>query len=736
MSKETSRRLAIMFTDLVGYSSMMVADEHEAINRLVDYRDILCKIIKKYKGRVIDFAGDSIFASFESAVDAVDAALKIQEALQQYNESHIEKLQTRIGVHYGDVLEKDGGIFGDDVNIAARLEPLGDPLGVCISETVYRELDAQLQNNCICYGRPVLKNIGSSLKIFHLFQGPVNSTKRLHILFRRIKCYLGDRPSMSLPLATVFMVLSVYLLASVFFKPVNAVHYVELGEIRNLSQGEMPEYYTIGIVDEIRTRLKDIPNLYLSVAEDDVGAEVILTGSMQQLSDRVRISYQIIRRADDSQIGGSSIDGSLENMLDLQSELADKVAKELASELSLTLLKEKPVKQQISAEAYQYYLQAREYAKRPDDKQTLNTSSLLYKNALQIDDKFAAAYAGLCEVYWGMYLLERRTELVRQAEQACLQAESLDENLAEVQVALGKIYRGRGRYLKSIAAYNKAIQLEPRNIAAYVGLADVYTNIDSPQLAEQTYLRAIGLQAGNWEAWTKYGRYQFNTGQFDKAEASFSKVISLIPDNVNAYANLGAALLFQGRFKQAARVFSKQAELEPSATILSNVATMYYYDGDYKGAKGMYEKAIELSPKQCLYWSNLADALHQLPGSKEDAINADKQALELCDKEHKVNPENKIILITKSRLLARLGMIEEALSEIKSYKLTASSDPDVQLYLALAFLQSGDIGAMKNALELAVEQGYPRSLVLVEPEFMPYRDDAWFKSMIQSVDTQ
>ena len=732
MSQETSRRLAIMFTDLVGYSSMMAANEREAINRLADYRELIVKRINAHQGKVLDSSGDSIFACFSQVDNAVSAALEIQQALQQYNEDHPAKLYSRIGLHYGMVLEKDGSIYGDDVNIAARLESLGDPEGVCISETVYRELGADLRNNCVSYGHPVLKNIGDSLKVFHLFRQPVKAQKWLQLQSRRIRNYLSDHPVISAPLMIIMLVLSIYVLASIFSRPVKAVYTIELGQIRNLSQNVLPQYYTIGVADELRTRLKRIPKLFLVTSEDNIDADIELTGSLQQLSGKVRVSYRLTRRADGEEIGSGSIDGRLANMLTLQSELADKVVNKLSRELDLKLLKQKVTRQNLSPEAYQYYLQAREYAARPDDSQTLAASISLYKNALQIDDKFAAAYAGLCDAYWGEYLLKRSAEMVNQAEIACLKAQSLNDNLAEVQVALGEIFQGRGNFDKSIAAYNKAILLEPRSIDAFVGLADVYASTNRYKLAQQTYQRAVGLQPGNWKAWVSYGRYLFNRGQFDKAEIAFRKVVALTPDNVNAYANLGAALLYQGRIKQAAQAFSHQAKLQPTATILSNVATMYYYDGNYKDARDNYRKAIELSPEQCIYWSNLADTLHQIPDNKMEAGDADRHALSLCTKEHQVNPQDKIILITKSRLLARLGKTKEALSEIRSSELTNSTDPDVQLYLALAFLQSGEIKAMKNALAQAIKQGYPRFLVMVEPEFAPYRKDAWFKTLLEN----
>jgi len=730
MSRETTRQLAIMFTDLVGYSSMMSADERNAISQLEDYRALLCPIIESHGGTVIEFAGDSIFARFNTATGAVDAGIEIQRALQRYNHQHNRQLRARIGVHYGRVLEKDDHIYGDDINIAARLEPLGDPRGICISEAVYIELDASLQQNCVAYGRPLLKNIGDNLQVYHLFPDPVDNRKRLQLRLRRIGHYLGDHPAVSAPLLIAVLSFSIYLLVPVFFKPTAAAHYVELGEISNLSPEEMPEYYTIGIADEIRTRLKNIPNLYLSKPEDEVGADLILTSSIEKMADQVRISYQITRREDGVQIGGASIDGRLENMLTLQSELALKVATELAGEFDLKLVQKDSVKQHVDPEAYQYYLQAREYAKRPDDKQTLATSVSLYRKAILADNGFAAAYAGLCDSYWGMYLLERHAELVEQAEQACLEAEALNADLAEVQVALGAIYNGRGKWQESISAYNKAIQIEPRNLRAFVGLADVYTHINKPKVAEQTYKRALGLQPGNWEAWTKYGSYQVETGQFDKAEKSFRKVVELIPDSVNAYSNLGAALLYLGDFKQAAKVFSKQAELQPSADIISNAATMYYYDGDFERSARMYKMAIEQAPQQCLYWSNLGDALHQLPNREVEALDADEWALDFCDRELEINPENHEVLLIKGKLLARSGRIGEALDVVKAYNLLNSKYHLDKLDLALVFLRSGDMGAVKNTLEQAVQQGYPRVLILAEPEFAPVRNEPWFKALV------
>ena len=730
MSQETTRRLAIMFTDLVGYSSMMGADEHQAIEQLHEYRTILCSVIESHEGTVIEFAGDAIFARFENTTAAVNAGLEIQQSLTRYNKNHEKGLHTRIGIHVGDVVEKEGSIYGDDINIAARLEPICDPRGVCISEAVYSELDVSLKDKCISFGRPLLKNIGDSLEVFNLFPGPITRQKRLQLELKRVRRYLSDHSAVSVPLTFALLVVGIILIVPAFIKPTADVHNVELGEISNLSPQGLPAYYTIGIADEIHTRLKLIPNLYISSIEDDIGGEAILTGSIEKTGDTVRLSYVIKDRKSGTEIGGASIEGKLEDMLVLQGRLADNVARDLTSEFNLRPVPAKPAKHQANPEAYQYYLQAREYVKRPDDPQTLENAISLYQKALQVDDEYAAAFAGLCEAYWGMYLLVRQNDLVDKAVEACLMAETLDAELTEVQVALGEIYKGRGKLSESIDAYNNAIQIEPRNISAYVGLAELYTTLDNHDLAEQTYQRALGLQPGNWEAWQTYGNYQFNTGQFNKAEKSFRKVIALTPDNVNAYSGLGAVLLYQGDFKQAARVFDEQAKFRPSATMLSNAATMYYFDGDFKRAAGMYEKAIELEPEQCLYWVNLTYALHQIKSRQVEAKKTDSQALSICDRELEINPGNRQVLLMKSRLLAQMGRNDEAMAIANTIAPVNSSDPDTQLNLSLIYLQCDELELAQSALEEALKQGYPKFLVQAEPGFAPVRHEQWFRSLL------
>lgn len=732
MTQHTTRQLAIMFTDVVGYSRMMGNDEQEAIARLETYRNILCPIIESHHGTVIEFAGDAIFARFNTAPEAVDAGMEIQKALRRHNvEDADHPLMTRIGVHYGDVQVMNGDLFGEHVNIAARLEPLCDAEGVCISKAVRDELNAARLKHCVAFGKPVLKNISERFPVYHLFPDPISWGKRLQLATRRGRRYFSDHPTVSYPVALVMLIVSVFLLAPVFIDTSSATHYVELGEIKNLNPDEMPEYYTIGIADEIHTRLKSIPNLYVTKPEDEVGAEIILTGSVQQMAQQVRLAYRLARREDGVEIGGASLNGRLEDMLELQAQLADKVAADISSEFKLKLVESKQPEYEVDPEAYQYYLQARDYASRPDDKRLLETTIHLYKGAIKIDPGFAAAYAGLCQAYWAQYDLSRNEQDVKLAEQACDKAQILDPDSAEVRIALGDIKAGRGLWQQAVAEFNQAIRIDPKSFDAYIKLADVYNDKNDHKLADQTYHRAIRMHPGQWEAWSYYGSYQFNQGDYKSAIKSFQKVLDLTPDNSLGYANLGGVYLYNGQFRLAAEAFKKQAELKPNSQAILNTGTMYYYDGNYARAVEFYRKAIELDPNICGYWSNLSDALSLVNGGVGESYAAAERELVLCDQELVVNPVDFDALLNKASALAHLERYDEAVDNIEAALDVAPNNPQIWLYSSLIHLKRNDIEKARSSLEQAAEGGYPKVLIRAEPAFNPIRNEKWFVALFE-----
>ena len=732
MIQQTTRELAIMFTDLVGYSRMMGDDEQQAIAQLEIYRSILSQVIEDHHGTVIEFAGDAVFARFNTATEAVDAGMDIQRSLRAHNsENENHPLQSRIGVHFGEVLVKGSDLYGDDINIAARLEPLCDAEGVCISKSVRDELNTARLKHCVAFGRPALKNISGRFPVYQLFPEPINWRKRLSLGVRRGRRYFSDHPAVSYSVALTILLAVVFVLAPVFFKPATAAHYMELGEIKNLNPDEMPEYYTIGIADEIQTRLKEIPNLYLTKPEDEVGAEVILTGSVQQMAQQVRLAYRLARREDGVEIGGASLNGRLEDMLDLQAQLAEKVVVDISREFNLNRVESKHAEHEVDPEAYQYYLQARDYASRPDDERSLDTTIHLYKASIKLDPEFAAAHAGLCMANWARYEMSREGQYVMQAEQACHDAQTLDPDSAEVHIALGEVKAGRGLWEQAIAEFNRAIRVDPRNFAAYIKLAEVYNDKNEHKLANQTYRRAISMHPGQWEAWSYYGAYQFNQGDHKGAIKSFRKVVDLTPDNSQGYANLGGVYLYAGQFKKAAEAFNKQSELKPSSQVILNTGTMYYYDGNYVRAAELYRKAIEMDSAICGYWGNLSDALQLIHGREAEAHAAVARDLAVCDQELAVNPVDYEVLINKASSLSKLGRGQDAVAAITTAQTIAPNNPQIWLYSSLVYLRQKDMARTRSSLEQAVEGGDPQTLIRAEPAFDPIRNEEWYQSLLQ-----
>jgi class 3 adenylate cyclase/tetratricopeptide (TPR) repeat protein len=729
MIEHTTRQLAIMFTDLVGYSRMMGDDEQQAIAQLEIYRDILGGIIADHHGTVIEFAGDAVFARFNTATEAVDAGMAIQRELRRHNREHDgPALYSRIGIHFGEVVMRDGDLYGDDVNIAARLEPLCDAEGVCISRSVRDELNSARLRHCVAFGKPALKNISGRFPVYHLFPDPISPLKRVRLSARRAKRYLSDHPAVSYPMALASLVLLVIVLAPVIIEPANTTRYVELGEIKNLNPDEMPEYYTIGIADEIRTRLKDVPNLFITDTGSKI-AEVVLTGSVQQMADQVRLAYRLARREDGVEIGGASLNGDLDDMLDLQAELANSVASDLSREFSLELARPKTAGQDINPEAYQYYLQARDYASRPDDERSLETTIHLYQGAIAIDAEFAAAHAGLCQAYWAQYQRNRDEHDVQLAEQACQEAQRIDPDSAAVHIALGEIRAGRGYWNEAIDEFNKAIRLDPKGLDAYILLADVYNDKNDSKLADQTYRRSIRMHPGQWQAWSYYGNYLFNQGDFKGAIRAYKKVIDLTPDNSSGYASLGAVYLYDSQFKLAAEAFGKQAQLKPSSQSILNEGTMYYYDGNYTRAAELYRRAIDMDADVCGYWGNLSDALLLISGREQEARAAAERDLVLCGEELAVNPVDTDALINRASALSKLGKDQQAIETITTALAVAPNNPQVWVFSALVYLRHGDIENARTSLERAVEGGYPNILIRAEPAFDPIRSRQWFVAL-------
>ncbi|MCG6872031.1 MAG: tetratricopeptide repeat protein, partial [Gammaproteobacteria bacterium] len=364
--------------------------------------------------------------------------------------------------------------------------------------------------------------------------------------------------------------------------------------------------------------------------------------------------------------------------------------------------------------AYDYYLQARDYLRRPHTTENLDNATQLFERALSRDERFARAEAGLCEALWWKYDLTRDTNPADAAEQACRRALALSEKLPEVYVALGNIYQGTGRLDDSVNAYRRAIELDPKNDAAFRGLAFAFEQAGNAGQAEATYRHAIDLQPGYWRGHFWLANFLVGHGRFSEALGSYRQAINLTPDNLQVYENLGGVLFFTGRFEEAIQALEKALELRPTARAYSNLGTVYYYAGRFTDSRDQFLRALELAPDDYRWWHNLGDVYRQLGNSK--SAESYTRALQLGRKRLDINPQDGFAWKVLSLVLARLGQEEEARRALESAMKYSPNDVDLDFQRALVFEALGEREAALAALEKAIRGGQSAAIVRGDPD--------------------
>jgi len=313
------RKLAAIFAaDVAGYSALMGRNEVGTLRTLTAYRVIIDRLIAAHRGRIFNTAGDSLVADFGSAVDAVQCAVEVQEALAKENADRPagEQMRFRIGVHVGDILVQGDNLFGDTVNIAARLEALAEPGGICVSSTVRDHVGTKLSVGFIDLGLRQVKNIAQAIRAYQVG----NETSPSETPVEDTSLPLPDKPSIAvLP-------------------------------FQNMSGDPEQEYFADGMVEEITTALSRIRWLFVVARNSsftykgqqvdvkqvgqELGVRYVLEGSVRKAGNRVRITAQLIDTVTDAHLWADRFDSSLEDVFELQ----DKVAISVAGVIEPTLL--------------------------------------------------------------------------------------------------------------------------------------------------------------------------------------------------------------------------------------------------------------------------------------------------------------------------------------------------------------------------------------------------------------
>jgi len=582
--QERRKLAAIMFTDMVGYSALTQKNEALALELLKEHRELLRPMFPKHGGKEVDTKGDAFFVEFASTLEAARCAIAIQKALFGRNgKVPLEKqIRLRIGLHVGDVVHMGKYVHGDGVNIAARLEPLATPGGICLSEDVARQIQNKIDLPLRKLGRGELRNIQLPVEIYKiLLPWEKQQLAFFDQLYFRFKQKRSHRWSWAMGI-----VVSVALLIGFFFRFFAPSEKWPMSDSRpkirlavlpfdNITKNPEDEYFADGMTDEMISKLSKISGFgviartsvmqYKTAPKSiaDIGQELnvskVLEGSVRKAAEKLRIAVKLIDVQTQEPVWSTEYDKEFADVFAVQSEVAQQVASALRVELSPSEKRQIEKRGTESLEAYNLYLQGMYYV----NKLTLQglQQGVEYLNAaLKIDPDFALAYAGLAIAYYTF---------------------------------------GNSAFLPAIEVYPKAksfavraLEIDPTLVEAQAKLADLQYRFDWDwQAAENNFNKILEKSPPSHLPHQYYAAFLSAVGQHDQALAESRQAQALDPLFVQSRAGEGIILYFARRYDEAIKQFNKTITMDPNYPLPYVWLALSYIE------KGMAEEALSAAEK-------------------------------------------------------------------------------------------------------------------------------------------
>jgi TolB-like protein len=561
---ETRKIAAILAADVVGYSRLTGADEDRTLARLRALRsDLIDPTIAVHHGRVVKRTGDGALVEFRSVVDAVRCAIEVQNGMAERNAGvpPERRIEFRIGIHLGDIVEEsDGDLMGDGVNIAARLEGIAKPGTICLSEDAYRQVKARLNLAVSDLGETQLKNIAEPIRVYSLEIGaaaqvrpmtqsePAQSEKSSALLA------LPDKPSIAvLP-------------------------------FQNLSGDPEQDYFADGMVEDIITGLSRIKWLFVIARNStfaykgqaidvkrvgrELGVRYVLEGSVRKVGDRVRITGQLIDAATGAHVWAERYDRKSDDIFALQDEITLSVVGAIEPSLRLVEIERVKRKRSDNLDAYDLVLQSQPdvYTRMPE---RVAKALPLLQHALALDPAYALAHAYAAECYHTLFLRggmneENRVASIRHAEAALTHGQDDASALAFAGFVIGMDKHDRGA---AIAALEAALAVSPSSALTYIlGSVILAFGGEAGRAVEwaERGLRLSPFDPYRSSAFISSSLGHLHSGQYNEATAAARKAVQSSPGFSVCYMALAAALAKLGQLEEAKAAAARVLELQPT----------------------------------------------------------------------------------------------------------------------------------------------------------------------------
>jgi len=598
------RKLAVIFAaDVAEYSRLMGRDEVGTLRTLQAYRVILDQLITSHHGRIFNTAGDSVMADFASPVDAVECAVSIQEAIAKENAARPaqEQMRFRIGVHLGDVIVEGANLFGDGVNIAARLETLAEPGGICLSGAVREQIGTRLPVAFTSLGAQRVKNIAEPVRVFRVAAASEGRPAIWH----------AGRPPARLRIFAAAVVIIIAAgsggwwwlsgrQANQYPRPEQTYPAPRLSLVvlpfANLSTDPEQEYFADGITDDLTTDLSRIQGS-LVIARNtaftykgkpvdarqigrELGVRYALEGSVQRSGKQVRINAQLVDTETGAHLWAERFDRDIGDLFALQNEITARIARALNRQLAIAEAS-RPIEH---PDAVDWILRGRAALTRPISKENYDEVVRLFDTALALDPKSAEAAAYLAIVL-AVRVVDDMSDFpdvdLQRAEKLANQALAEAPNSGLAHLAKGQTLRAESRCADAIPEYEAALAIDRSRAPAYAHLGWCKFLTGSVEDVIPDFEQAIRLSPNEpgiavWQG--RLGIVELLQSHTDQALTWLERANLANPRLPFVHAYLAAALALKGETERSRAELAEAQRLSPTYGSLANVKKSPMYD--------------------------------------------------------------------------------------------------------------------------------------------------------------
>jgi adenylate cyclase len=628
------RKLAAIFSaEAVGYSRLMGDDEEATIRTLTEYREVITAKVKQHKGRVVDSPGDNVLAEFASVVDGVRCAVETQKQIAERNSNlpQNRRMLFRIGVNLGDIVDEGERIYGDGVNITARLESLAEGGGICISGTAFDQVKGKLSLGYRFVGEQTVKNISDPIRVYKVLMDERDAGKLIGVGKKAPKSRWAEIAAIVVFVAIGLVIYQFYL-RSPAIEPTSGENAatslpekpsIAVLPLDNLSGDADQEYLADGITDNIITAFSKIPEILVisrnsvftykdkpikvQQVGQDLGVRFVLEGSIRKADNRVRITSQLFDSTTGHSIWADQYDRDLEDLFAVQDEITLHIASALQVELTDGEQAQIRHKSTNNLQAWGYGVKGYSLFERITEDDNAKAREF-FEKAVELDPEYAWAWAMIGQTYW----IDNRYGWQRPREES----------------------------FKKLNEYaQKAMELDDSIPDAHAILASTYV------------LR----------------------GEHDKAIEILEKSISLTPNAAENHAILGMYYRFDGRFEDSIRMTEKAIRLHPYYPdwYLYNLEYSYYYLGQHEKAIALAKKHLKLIESRGgtdTFWQHLILAQNNI------RLGKDKEARYHAAEGLKANPQYTFKWEREGSMYRDPALIEQQIDDLRKAGLTCEGE--------------------------------------------------------------